>query len=207
MGGDLSELEEVFEVSWMCAPTIIQSLRTHHSVRAKSNIQSSFKHPFCRYAISFPLTLLFTAVSLFLIFWVHANRDLQMANYMEQKSKSASEKFEFDFEIDVIANMGKRAPVVEFQITRAILSDPAFWMITVGMPSVLGLFLPLLNLTLMKISVLLNDFENYRTESEYRTYLVIKVFSFRFVCYFATLYYYAFVSIGSETALENGLLR
>jgi Calcium-activated chloride channel len=53
----------------------------------------------------------------------------------------------------------------------------------------------------------LNDFENYRTESEYRTNLIIKVFSFRFVCYFATLYYYAFVSVGTKQAIENGILR
>ena len=46
----------------------------------------------------------------------------------------------------------------------------------------------------MRLSIWLNDFENYRTESEYRTYLIIKMFSFRFVSYFATLYYYAFVS-------------
>jgi hypothetical protein len=39
----------------------------------------------------------------------------------------------------------------------------------------------------MRISVILNDFENYRTESHYRTALIVKVFSFRFVCYFATL--------------------
>jgi hypothetical protein len=60
---------------------------------------------------------------------------------------------------------------------------------------------------LMKLSVWLNDFENYRTESEYRSYLIIKVFSFRFMCYFATLYYYAFLSVGSDEAIENGIFR
>ena len=58
---------------------------------------------------------------------------------------------------------------------------------------------------------MLNDFENYRTESEYRSFLIIKVFSFRFVCYFATLYYYCFVSVGDKLgdkqAIENGILR
>lgn len=54
---------------------------------------------------------------------------------------------------------------------------------------------------------MLNDFENYRTESEYRTHLIIKVFSFRFVCYFATLYYYAFVSTGDENRINNGMFR
>ena len=67
----------------------------------------------------------------------------------------------------------------------------------------------------MRLSIWLNDFENYRTESEYRTYLIIKVFYFRFVNYFATLYYYAFVSsIVSEEEQDmqidvilNGVLR
>ena len=54
---------------------------------------------------------------------------------------------------------------------------------------------------------MLNNFENYRTESEYRNHLVIKVFSFRFICYFATLYYYAFVSVGSDEQIAVGILR
>ena len=37
--------------------------------------------------------------------------------------------------------------------------------------------------------------------------LQIKVFSFRFVCYFASLYYYAFLSAGSKQAIENGIFR
>lgn len=157
-----------------------------------------------KYTISLPLTLLFTGGSLFLIFWVHANRDLQLANYMEKRNNSGSESFELDFAIDAI---GRRAPIVEFKVKSEYLSDPSFWIIVVGLPSMLGLFLPLVNLILMKISVMLNNFENYRTESEYRTWLIVKVFSFRFVCYFATLYYYAFVSIGSDQALKNGTLR
>ena len=33
------------------------------------------------------------------------------------------------------------------------------------------------------------------------------MFSFRFVCYFAALYYYAFVSTGDENAVYNGIFR
>ena len=53
----------------------------------------------------------------------------------------------------------------------------------------------------------MNNFENYRTVSEYRTHLIIKVFSFRFVSHFAVAYYYCFVSVGSTQAIENGFLR
>ena len=158
-----------------------------------------------KYCVSFPLTLLFTGGTLLLILWVHANRDLQLARYTEQKSNSNSTEFEFhNFTVSAI---GKRQPVASVELTRENLLDVKFWFIVIGMPSMLGLFLPLINLILMRISIILNDYENYRTESEYRTYLIIKVFSFRFVCYFATLYYYAFISIGTPQAVENGILR
>lgn len=156
-----------------------------------------------KYAISFPLTLLFTCGSLIMILWVHANRDLQLARYLDQKTNPGSDKFQFDFAISAI---GKKAPIV-VELSREHFIDPTFWFITVGMPAMLGLCLPLLNFILMKLSVWLNDFENYRTESEYRSYLIIKVFSFRFMCYFATLYYYAFLSVGSDEAIENGIFR
>jgi hypothetical protein len=156
-----------------------------------------------KYTISFPLTLLFTCGSLIVILLVHANRDLQLARYLDQKTNPGSDKFRFEF---VITAIGKKAPIV-VDLSREHFFDPTFWFITVGMPAMLGLCLPLLNFILMKLSVWLNDFENYRTESEYRSYLIIKVFSFRFMCYFATLYYYAFLSVGSEEAIENGIFR
>jgi len=157
-----------------------------------------------KYLVSFPLTLLFTSGALILILAVHANRDLQLANYIEQKTNPGSKEFQFDFAITAI---GKKAPIADVELTREHLRDINFWLIIVGMPAMLGLCLPLLNLILMRISIMLNDFENYRTESEYRSYLIVKVFSFRFVCYFATLYYYAFVSTGTQQGIENGILR
>jgi len=153
-----------------------------------------------KYMISFPLTIMFTGGTLILILLVHANRDVQLANYMLHGSADYDYKFGFHA-------LTQKKQIVEMELTRDKLLDPMFWFIVVGMPSCLGLFLPLLNFVLMNLSILLNDFENYRTESEYRSFLIIKVFSFRFICYFATLYYYAFVSVGDERAIENGILR
>ena len=156
-----------------------------------------------KYSISIPLTLLSTFGSLVLIFWVHGNRDAQLANYYEKKS-NGTEPFHFSFSFE---NIFQPANTTNVSMSKEVLRDPTFWFITAGMPMLLGLFLPLLNLILMKVSVLLNEFENYRTESEYRTHLIIKVFSFRFVCYFATLYYYAFMPANSEEDLQNSLFR
>ncbi|CAB9508405.1 Anoctamin-10 [Seminavis robusta] len=157
-----------------------------------------------KYLISLPLTLGFTFGTLLIILMFHANRDLHMAKYMEQASNPDAEPFQFTFSLSAI---GKSAPTTEIEITRKFLMDPTFLLILVGLPSILGLSLPLLNFILMNVSYVLNDFENYRTHSEYRTNLIIKVFSFRFICYFASLYYYAFVSIGSEQAIKNGIVR
>lgn len=84
-----------------------------------------------------------------------------------------------------------------------------------GFPLILGIFLPLLNNIFWRVALLLNDFENYKTETEYRNFLILKVFAFRFVCYFATLYYYAFVTLSGFSerndhgflASENAVLR
>jgi len=154
--------------------------------------------------ISFPLTLAFTFGSLLIILLFHANRDLQMANYLEQKSNPYAEPFQFTFRLSAI---GQTAPITDVKITGELMMDTTFLMIVVGLPSILGLSLPLLNFILMNVSYVLNDFENYRTHSEYRTNLIIKVFSFRFVCYFASLYYYAFMSVGSKEMIENGIFR
>jgi Calcium-activated chloride channel len=164
-----------------------------------------------KYCISFPLTILFTMGTLILILWVHANRDWQLATTFSDNAHTADLPEIHGLPLSAI---GRRGPVVNVELTRENLRSPTFWFIVVLLPSMLGLFLPLLNFLLMRLSIVLNDFENYRTESEYRTYLIIKVFSFRFVCYFATLYYYSILSIGGDAstesgqqAIENGILR
>mmetsp|Transcript_30511 Transcript_30511/g.45152 ORF Transcript_30511/g.45152 Transcript_30511/m.45152 type:complete len:1792 (+) Transcript_30511:81-5456(+) len=159
---------------------------------------------YIKYLISFPITMLFTAGTLVLILLVHSNRDQLIARYIEQKEHPGSEEFKIDFSVSAI---GKPKPVTSVELNRDHLMDPTFWFLMAGLPSLLGLFLPLLNFILMRISIMLNDFENYQTESHYRTALIVKVFSFRFVCYFATLYYYCFLSTGDRQAVENGIVR
>ena len=157
-----------------------------------------------KYTISMPVSLGFTGVAMLLILIVHANRDLMLAEYVENLNNPAAVAFKFQLSIK---NIGKRAPIVDLQLTKQVLHDPKFWVIMFALPAMLGLCMPLMNLILMKISVMLNDFENYRTESEYRTHLIIKVFGFRFVSQLGTLYYYAVISMGSKQAIENGIIR
>jgi hypothetical protein len=158
-----------------------------------------------KYLISFPVSVLFTGVGLLLVLMVHANRDIQIAKYVQRKLDPENvEPFKFEFSL---RNVGERAPIVDVPLTKEFLSDPTFWVVMGALPAILGLCIPIMNLILMRISILLNNFENYPTESEYRTHLIIKVFSFRFVSQFGTVYYYALISMGSEQAIENGILR
>jgi hypothetical protein len=157
-----------------------------------------------KYLISVPITVAFTGTVMLLILLVHANRDLQMAKYVEQLSNPDAEPFKFELSL---RNIGHRAPIVEMDLTKELILDPTFWVVMGALPAMLGLCIPIMNFILMRISVMLNDFENYRTESEYRTHLIIKVFSFRFLSQFGTVYYYAFLSTGSERAIENGIIR
>lgn len=155
-----------------------------------------------KYLISIPICVGFTCFALFLILLVHANRDMQMAKYVNS-TLGGEDPFEFNI---TMQNIGHKE-LVDVQVSKELLLDPTYWLIMTALPAMLGLCIPILNLILMKIAVMLNDFENYRTDSEYRTHLIIKVFSFRFVSQFGTVYYYAFMSTESVQAIENGMIR
>ncbi|KAL3915624.1 MAG: hypothetical protein SGILL_005560 [Bacillariaceae sp.] len=157
-----------------------------------------------KYCISLPITVFFTGLAVVLILLVHANRDKQMARYVEQKTNPDAEPYAFELKLE---NIGHHQIVGDVEISRDILLDPTYWFIMFALPAMLGLCIPILNFILMKISVMLNDFENYRYESEYRTHLIIKVFSFRFASQFGTVYYYAFISTENRRAIENGIIR
>ena len=139
------------------------------------------------------------------ILMLYANRDIVLARYMSEKTNLNESTFELDVSIESI---GRKSPTSAVRLDREHLRDPKFWLIIGGFPSILGLSLPLLNFILMRISRMLNEFENYRTESEYRNHLIVKVFSFRFVCYFAALYYYAFIATSTDKeGIDSSILR
>lgn len=158
-----------------------------------------------KYCISFPLSVMFTLITLLGILALYANRDNELARHFDTKNSLDQSRFDFDFSINAIF---RRSSIVDVKLSPELLQDTHFWTIIGGFPLVLGLTLPLLNFILMRISIVLNEFENYRTETEYRNHLIVKVFSFRFVCYFAALYYYAFIATSTDAnATENGILR
>lgn len=177
--------------------------------------------------ISIPLTFGFAVATLFLILIFYGNRDVMLSNYFAndcqgldhhacnsnqiciwEQNKCNNDPLNFSFSAKVIGQTAPEA-ITSVELNSTILHDSTFWLIILGFPMLLGLILPLLNFGLRKLSLWLNDIENHRTEAEYRTHFIIKVFAFRFVCYFVALYYYSFVGVGSSDsqATEQGILR
>ena len=170
-----------------------------------------------KYLISFPISMFFTGFSMFLILLVHANRDLLLAQYLDANyhigdnstsgfANNTDSEYKFEFSLK---NIGEKQLVGNIPLTSDLLSKPTYWIIMFGLPCILGLCIPILNIILMNLSVLLNDFENYRTDAEYRTQLIVKVFGFRFMSQFGTVYYYAFMAadIYTPTSFEDGMIR
>ena len=78
-----------------------------------------------------------------------------------------------------------------------ITSDPRsrtweYWLVLILPPATYGALIPLLDALFSRLARRLNEWENHRTESEYHNHLIAKVFSFRLVNSFCSLYYYAF---------------
>ncbi|RLN91184.1 hypothetical protein BBJ28_00004762 [Nothophytophthora sp. Chile5] len=74
----------------------------------------------------------------------------------------------------------------------------SFWVYLLLTPVLYGLLIPVLDFAFTRAARALNNWENHRTESRYQSHLILKVFSFRFVHVFASLYYYAFAPMGSN---------
>ena len=176
---------------------------TEHRVCPITDTYIEYYPPWKRWlkmCISIPLTVGFTIVTLLFILILYGNRDVVLANYFSDE----------DFKVTIsTAALGQTAPILAVELTQEHLHDPDFWLIIIGFPTVLGLMLPLLNFLLRRISLWLNEIENHRTEAEFRTHFIIKVFAFRFVCYFAALYYYSFIGVGENDpqATEQGIVR
>jgi anoctamin-8 len=67
-----------------------------------------------------------------------------------------------------------------------------YWFLLLVSPCLYGAFIPLLDAVWTKVASALTRWENHRTESKHQSHLILKVFSFRFINVFSSLYYYAF---------------
>lgn len=80
--------------------------------------------------------------------------------------------------------------------------DWKFWFYFLITPLLYGLLIPVLDFAFTKWARVMANWENHETESRYRSHLILKVFSFRFVHVFASLYYYAFAGSRGDNLLR-----
>jgi len=71
-----------------------------------------------------------------------------------------------------------------------------------------GITIIILNVVWRQVAIKLNDWENYRTETEYENNLIIKLFAFYFVNSYTSLYYMAFFKRNNQvfdlSVLQDG---
>lgn len=85
-------------------------------------------------------------------------------------------------------------------ITSSDINSSDFWFVVFFYPCLYGILIDVFGVLFSKIALVLNNFENHRTQTSYVNRLILKVFSFRFVTVFTTLYYYAFYMMNKEAA-------
>ncbi|OQR84792.1 anoctamin [Achlya hypogyna] len=72
--------------------------------------------------------------------------------------------------------------------------DAGFWFYLLVTPMLYGLCIPVADVAFTLLAARMTAWENHKTESAFQSALILKVFPFRFVHVFATLYYYAFAA-------------
>ncbi|RHY47866.1 hypothetical protein DYB34_000033 [Aphanomyces astaci] len=98
------------------------------------------------------------------------------------------------------------ATLQDHELTLSTLSSihdvltPRFWFYCLVMPMLYGLCIPVFDIAFTWVATTMTTWENHATESAHQSALILKVFPFRCIHVFATLYYYAF-------AAQNNLLR
>jgi anoctamin-10 len=166
-----------------------------------------------KYIISFNVVFIITAGTLYVVMVLFSNRDNFLCMYKNNNLTRATIQFNL-FELWDNSSCKTNSASSNSSHTRVngpsstspqMQLDFHYWLINFQFPAVMALGLPLLNFALMRLAIALTEFENYRTESEYRNQLIIKVFAFRFVCYFASLYWYSFKKVSESLDSYDGV--
>ena len=161
-----------------------------------------------RYLISVPVQLLVMVVVLVIMFSIFSTQSRLLQEYF-----AGARTFNLSPIIGVAA-MSSGAPLIQFTLLSSLASANAtqnatnssfaysfsisdasngtFWLIALMYPTLYGVIITLCTFLFDALSVHLNNFENHRTQSTYLNRLILKVFSFRFIIVFTSLYWYAF---------------
>eukprot|EP00644_Phytophthora_capsici_P004735 jgi/Phyca11/546038/estExt2_Genewise1Plus.C_PHYCAscaffold_190551 len=137
-----------------------------------------------KYSVTFPCVAGSIITVVAAAYFAFSTRDRLEAKSLETKHNAA-----------VIAEKVKTSGTITLEDLQALAHLGVrwdFWVYLLLTPILYGLLIPVLDAAFTRAARSLNNWENHRTESRYQSHLILKVFSFRFVHVFASLYYYAF---------------
>ncbi|KAG7390984.1 hypothetical protein PHYPSEUDO_006119 [Phytophthora pseudosyringae] len=159
-----------------------------------------------KYSVTFPCVAGSIVAVVTAAYFAFSTRDHLEAQSLETKHEAA-----------LVAEKVKKSGTITLEDLRALVQLGVrwdFWVYLLLTPILYGLLIPVLDAAFTRAARSLNNWENHRTESRYQSHLILKVFSFRFVHVFASLYYYAFApqaeSSGdgdSQATKSDGMVR
>ncbi|CAK4096485.1 unnamed protein product [Aphanomyces euteiches] len=132
-----------------------------------------------KYAVTFVVVVVFMAAILGVMYFAFTTRDR-----LQQESLAVQSNLTAQWHDLTLANLAS---------IRDGLSI-GFWFYLLLMPMLYGLCIPVFDMAFSSIATKLTKWENHKTESAYQSALILKVFPFRCVHVFASLYYYAFTA-------------
>ncbi|GLD95464.1 hypothetical protein PINS_up004109 [Pythium insidiosum] len=152
---------------------------------------------YAKYAVTIPSVATCIGAVLALTFLAFTTRDR-----LEQQSIAVRTRAK-DVAHDIARDLERGLSLENLQRLTALGMSWDFWFYFLLTPVLYGLLIPALDLVFTRLARALTNWENHETETRHQSHLILKVFSFRFVHVFASLYYYAFAR-GSR---DDSLLR
>ncbi|GMF29822.1 unnamed protein product [Phytophthora lilii] len=148
-----------------------------------------------KYSVTMPCVAGSMVAVVAVAYFAFSTRDRLEAQSLETKHEAA-----------LIAEKVKKLGTITLEDLRALAKLGVrwdFWIYLLLTPILYGLLIPVLDAAFTRAARSLNNWENHRTESRYQSHLILKVFSFRFVHVFASLYYYAFAPQAESSGSSN----
>lgn len=143
---------------------------------------------YLKYLATIPCVFVSIAVVVALTYLAFTTRDRLEQKSIEVKARAAA------LAKEVIAELHHGLTLENLKQLSSIGLSWDFWFYFLITPMLYGLLIPVLDEIFTKLARVMNNWENHPTETRYQSHLILKVFSFRFVHVFASLYYYAFAN-------------
>eukprot|EP01041_Mallomonas_annulata_P000654 gene654-1266_t len=187
--------------SIQAAKTQKRLLREKSAPNSADFEESNFCTRLSRYVVTVPLVLVCMVSVLTLLFVMISTQDRMSKAYLNGKPLIPVHAVA---SIGFVSNSTDSSDVSSSQssltVSDAALGDSRFWMICMLFPCMECLIIGVTVVLFKRIARYLTYYENHQTESQYRNAIILKVFSFRFVTVFTSLFFYILFYEDSEGA-------